>query len=79
MVSLARIGDLEIRLLEGLQMSSANAPLFWMELFDYKAQMSVDSCGCHKIKGAGTLFENLIAHAKHSNASSPREGNEPQS
>jgi hypothetical protein len=77
MVSLVRIGDFEIWMLEGLQVSSASAPLFWMELFDHKAQASVDSCGCHKIEGAGILFEQLLSHAKRSNQSSPEEGNKP--
>src|SRR5438067_2161023 len=56
MVSLARIGDLEIRLLEGLQLSSADAPPFWMELFDHKAQVSVDSCAGPMTRSSGSSW-----------------------
>jgi hypothetical protein len=74
MVSLARIGDYEIRMFEGTQVSSADAPLFWMELFDHNARASVDSCSYHRIEDAGALFQDFILQAKRSNESSPWEG-----
>jgi hypothetical protein len=80
MVSLAWIGDYEVRMFEGWQISSADAPLFWMELFDHHAQATVDGYSCHEIKDAVTVFQNFISQAKCSNEPSPRrEGNETQS
>jgi hypothetical protein len=72
MVSLAWIGDYEVRMFEGSQVSSVDAPLFWMELFDHNAQESVDSCSYHKIEDAGAVFEDFISQARCSNGSSPR-------
>ena len=75
MVSLAWIGDYEVRMFEGSQASSADTPLFWMELFDHNARTSVDSCSDHEIEDAGGLFQDFILQAERSNESSPREGN----
>ena len=60
MVSLAWIGDYEVRMFEGSQVSSAHAPLFWMELFGHNARASVDSCNYHEIEDGGTLFQDFI-------------------
>jgi hypothetical protein len=56
-VSLTRVGDYEIRMVEGSQTNSVDAPLFWIEVFDHDAQSSADSCVCHNIKEAGVAFE----------------------
>jgi hypothetical protein len=61
MVSLARVGNNEIRMVEASQTNSADAPLFWMELFDHDAQSSVDSCACYNIKKAAAVFEDFIS------------------
>jgi hypothetical protein len=59
---------------EGPQIDSAHAPLFWTELFDHNAQVSVDSCGCHKIEDARVAFEEFISQAQCSNGFYLREG-----
>jgi hypothetical protein len=61
MVSLTRIGAYEIRMVEPSQTNSADAPLFWMELFDHGAQSSVGSCVCHNIEDAVVAFEGFIS------------------
>jgi hypothetical protein len=60
-VSLVWIGSYEIRMLDASQSSSADAPLFWIELFDHDAQSSVDSRACRDIKEAAAAFEDFIS------------------
>jgi hypothetical protein len=61
MVSLGRVGNYEIRILEISQTHSADAPLFCLELFDHDAQSSLDSCVCRDIKEAVAAFEDFIS------------------
>lgn len=61
MVSLGSVGNYEIRLLEPSQTNTADAPLFFMELFDHDSQSSVDSCVCHDIEEAVATFEYFIS------------------
>jgi hypothetical protein len=61
MVSLARVGSHEIRIFEISEASSADAPLFWIELFDHDAQSSVDSRPCRDIEEAAAAFEDFIS------------------
>lgn len=61
MVSLTRVGNYEIRIVEASQTNSTDAPLFWMKLFDHDAQSSVGSCVCHNIKEAVVAFEGFIS------------------
>ena len=61
MVSLAHIGNCEIRMFEVSQISSDDVPLFWMELFDHDVRSSVDSCVCHGIQEAVAAFEDFIS------------------
>jgi hypothetical protein len=58
MVSLAQIGNYEIRMLEA---SKADGPLFLIELFDHDAQSSVDSCVCDDIEEGVAAFEDFIS------------------
>jgi hypothetical protein len=51
-VSLASIGNHEIRLLAGRAVDLDSAPLFWLELFDHSTKTSVDSFCCHRLKDA---------------------------
>jgi hypothetical protein len=66
MVSLERIGSCEIRMFEVAQADAADAPLFWMELFDHERQSSLDSCTCHLIEAAVAAFEDFVSQAKRS-------------
>jgi hypothetical protein len=61
MVSLARIGSYEIRMLEASQSSFADSRLFLIELFDDDAKSLVDSCVCHDIDEGVAAFEDFIS------------------
>jgi hypothetical protein len=64
-VSIACIGNCEIRIFEGSRVTSDVMPLFWLELFDHGAKMSVDSFSCHEIEDAVVVFEDFILQAGH--------------
>ena len=61
MVSLARIGNYEVRMFEAPQDSYGAAPLFSLELFDHDAQSSVDSCVCYDIDEAVAAYQDFIS------------------
>ena len=61
MVSLARLGNYEVRMLESSQNDSDAAPLFSIELFDHDAQSPVDSCSCHGIDEGAAVFRDFIS------------------
>jgi hypothetical protein len=61
MVSLARLGNYEVRMLEGSQDDSDVAPLFSIELFDHDAQSLVDSCRCYGIDEGAAAFRDFIS------------------
>ena len=60
-VSLARIGNYEVRMLEASKADTADGPLFLIELFDHDAQSSVDSCVCDDIEEGVAVFEDFIS------------------
>ena len=62
-VSLARIGNCEIRVFDGSQPNPAGMPLLWLELFDHSAKASVDSFGFCEIEDAVVIFEDFISQA----------------
>ena len=61
MVSLARLGNYEVRMLESSQDDSDAAPLFSIELFDHDAQSPVDSCICYSIDEGVAAFQDFIS------------------
>ena len=61
MISLAWIGNYEIRMLEASPTRSADEPLFLMELFDHDAQSLVDSRTCYGIEEGATAFAAFIS------------------
>jgi hypothetical protein len=61
MVSLARIGSYEVRMLECSQSSAVTAPLFSLDLFDHDAQSNVDSCVCYYIEEGVAAFQDFIS------------------
>jgi hypothetical protein len=60
MVSLARLGNYEVRMLEISQNDSDAAPLFSIELFDHDAQSPLDSCSCYGIDEGVAAFRDFI-------------------
>ena len=61
MVSLARIGNYEVRMFEASQDSFGAAPLFSLELFDHDAHSSVDSCVCWDIGEGVAVYQHFIS------------------
>ena len=61
MVSLARLGNYEVRMLESSQNDSDTAPLFSIELFDHDAQSPLDSCSCYSIDEGVAAFRDFIS------------------
>ena len=66
-VSLASIGNHEIRMLAGPAVDLDGAPLFWLELFNHSKKTSVDSFRCHRIKDALPVFKHFVAQANDLN------------
>jgi hypothetical protein len=61
MVSLARIGSYEVRMLEGSKAHKVDGPLFLIELFDQDAQSLVDSRICCSIDEGVAAFQTFIS------------------
>jgi hypothetical protein len=66
-VSLASIGSHEIRMLAGEAINLASTPLFWLELFDYSTNTSVDSFRCHKLEDAVPVLGDFLTQANELN------------
>ena len=75
-VSLARIGDYEVRAVEVSLGSSTNVPPLWMELYGHNEQSAIDSCSCHEFEKATAAAEHLISQARCLNELSQHEVNE---
>ena len=74
-VSLASIGNCEIRMFRGREADLDGMPLFWLELFDHVTKTSVDSFRCDTIKDAAAVFEDFMSQG--ANLNRPREGFDP--
>jgi hypothetical protein len=64
MISLERIGRHEVRMFDVSPDGAADAPLFWLELFDHEAKSSIDGCSCSEIAQAVTVLDDFISLAK---------------
>jgi hypothetical protein len=60
-VSLAWIGNCELRMFRGPKTDFDSRALFWLELFDHGTRVSVDSFRCHSIEDATPAFEVLMS------------------
>jgi|SRR5579871_2255112 len=60
-VSLAQIGNYEIRMRDVSRTDTADGQLFVMELFDHDAQLLVDSCICNHVDEGITAFDDFIS------------------
>jgi hypothetical protein len=61
MISLAWIGDYEIRMLDVPQTGAADEPLFLIELFDHDAQSQLDSHLCYEIEQGAAAFKAFVS------------------
>ncbi len=71
-VSLARIGNYEVRFVELSQTGFSDEPPLWMELYAHDVQLVVDSCSFHELEEAVIAADHLIAQAKSLNEQSRR-------
>lgn len=62
--ALARHGLYEVRLLEPSEMAQDNALPFWVELFDKKQNLSIDSYAGDDIEEAAVAVRHLISRAE---------------
>lgn len=64
-ISLMRVGDYEIRMVEIAHSTPTDdAPLFWLEVHSARLNTTVDSCSCHDLEQAASALEQLISHIK---------------
>jgi hypothetical protein len=70
MISLAWIGNYEVRMLDVPQTGAADEPLFLIELFDHDAQSQLDSRVCYEIEQGAAAFEAFVSRR---NVPIPRE------
>jgi len=61
MISLAWIGNYEIRMLDVPQTDAADEPLFLIEFFDHDAKSLVDSRVCYDIEQGAAAFEAFVS------------------
>jgi hypothetical protein len=62
-VSLASIGNCEIRMFRAREADFDSTALFWLELLDHGANASVDSFRCHRIEDAAPVFNDFMSQA----------------
>ena len=60
-VSLARIGNCEVRMLESPQIDYNAAALFSIELFDCDEQSPLDSCVCYPLDEGVAAIQDFIS------------------
>jgi hypothetical protein len=61
MISLAWIGNYEIRMRDVPQTGTADEPLFMIELFDHDAQSLVETRMCYEIEQGAAVFEAFVS------------------
>ena len=59
-ISLAWIGDYEIRLRAASADCAARQPLFIIEIFDHDAQIFIDSRACHTLAEGAVAFDEFL-------------------
>jgi hypothetical protein len=61
MISLAWIGNYEIRMLDVPQTGTADEPLFLIEFFDHDAETQLDCRVCYEIEQGAAAFEAFVS------------------
>ena len=59
-ISLAWIGDYEIRMHAAPPTGAAKQPLFIVEIFDHDAQLFIDSRACYTIAEGAVAFDEFL-------------------
>ena len=68
-ISLAWIGDFEIRMHAAVPSGAAEQPLFIVDIFDHDAQLSIDSRACHTVAEGAVAFDEFLHTAEPPNSS----------
>jgi hypothetical protein len=63
-VSLAWIGDYEIRMHAAPPTSAAKQPLFVVDVFDHDAQLFIDSRACYTVAEGAVAFDEFLRVAE---------------
>jgi hypothetical protein len=63
-ISLAWIGDYEVRMHAAPSTSAAKYPLFIVDIFDHEAQLLIDSRACHTVAEGAVAFDELLHMAE---------------
>jgi hypothetical protein len=63
-ISLAWIGDYEIRMHAAPSDSAAKQPLFIVDIFDHDAQLSIGSRACHSVADGAVAFDEFLRMAE---------------
>jgi len=63
-VSLAWIGDFEIRMHAAPPTSAVKQPLFIVDIFDHDAQLSIDSRACYAVADGAVAFDEFLRMAE---------------
>jgi hypothetical protein len=66
-VSLARIGNYEVLMVEFAQFWLADFPPLWLELYAHDIDAAIDSCRCHDLEEMVGVAKLLILRAKAHN------------
>jgi len=70
-VSLTRIGQYEVQLVEFVQPWLADSPRLWLELYAHNIDATIDSCWCEDFDEVVSAARQLILRAKALNDASP--------
>jgi hypothetical protein len=70
MVSVARFGAFEVRLVELADHPNTEGPDFWIELYRHDAKSSLDSYRCQDLEEGEPIANRLISDAKELHESS---------
>jgi hypothetical protein len=63
-ISLAWIGDYEIRMHAASPTSAAKQPLFIVDVFDHDAQLFIDSRACYTVAEGAVAFDEFLRMAE---------------
>jgi hypothetical protein len=63
-VSLARCGDLEVRLIELSRGAHEGELPLWVDLYDHALGVTIDSCRCGDVDEAVSAAEHLLSQAQ---------------
>ena len=60
-ISLAWIGDFEIRMHAAYPTCAVKQPIFVIDIFDHDAQLFIDSRACYELAEGASAFEELLS------------------